>query len=250
MSPMNIAGFVISLERATARRPQVERILQLCPIPCRKLTAVDGAALSQSDLDAVYRPQLLRPHYILRLSRGEIGCFLSHRRAWQQIVDEGLAGAFIIEDDMEITPSFQATWDFALKVMQPGDYIKFPVRKIGGGSQRIFTDGIFTLVLPTVGPLDTRAQLVTREAAKRLLQATSQFDRPVDTTLQMTWVTGVPISVVLPPVLREISATIGGSTLSSRRKTFRDRLVREVWRPIYRLRIAALSRRHSKRIAG
>ena len=39
---MNIAGFVITLERAVERRPQRDWILANAPFECEPLNAVDG----------------------------------------------------------------------------------------------------------------------------------------------------------------------------------------------------------------
>src|SRR5438034_3575043 len=41
------------------------------------------------------------------ISGGEIGCFLSRRRAWQQLLDDGLSAALIVEDDIELEPGFE-----------------------------------------------------------------------------------------------------------------------------------------------
>lgn len=67
------------------------------------------------------------------------------------------------------------------------------------------------------------AQLVSRDAAIRLLEATSVFDRPVDTTVQMSWFTRVsPLSVLLAAcvkfplssaAVRSESQDIGGAAL-------------------------------------
>jgi GR25 family glycosyltransferase involved in LPS biosynthesis len=242
---MSVAGFVISLERAAARRPQVERILQMCPIPCQRLAAVDGAALSDAELQAVYSPQLFRPHNPFPRSIGNIGCFLSHRRAWQRLLNDGLSAALILEDDVELDPGFKASLDFALKVFRPGDYVQFQVRDIGEGHPCLVSDGYHALVSPVVAPLRTSAQLVTREAAERLLDTSQRIDRPVDAFLQMTWVTGVPIRIVVPSGIHEVSAAVGGSIISSEPRTIRDRFWRGILRPVYRMRIALMSRRHS-----
>jgi len=44
------------------------------------------------------------------LTRGQIGCYESHVRVWQQIVDERLSSALVLEDDADIQYS-QSTVD-------------------------------------------------------------------------------------------------------------------------------------------
>jgi GR25 family glycosyltransferase involved in LPS biosynthesis len=38
------------------------------------------------------------------MTRGQIGCFMSHRKAWQHVVDHKLPFALIIEDDCDLLP--------------------------------------------------------------------------------------------------------------------------------------------------
>ena len=38
------------------------------------------------------------------MTRGQIGCFMSHRKAWQHVVDRKLPFALIIEDDCDLSP--------------------------------------------------------------------------------------------------------------------------------------------------
>jgi GR25 family glycosyltransferase involved in LPS biosynthesis len=50
------------------------------------------------------------------LSCGEIGCALSHRRVYQQIVDQRLAAAFVLEDDAVIDPQFRHFYDHSAEI--------------------------------------------------------------------------------------------------------------------------------------
>ena len=95
MSERKVEAFVIHLARATQRRAQVERIVAACPLKTRVLDAVDGRAMSEDERAAVYRADLHEPRYPFRIGPGEIGCFLSHRNAWQTMLDEGLDASLI-----------------------------------------------------------------------------------------------------------------------------------------------------------
>ncbi|TWT86345.1 glycosyltransferase family 25 protein [Neorhodopirellula pilleata] len=242
-----ITGFVITLRRASARKAQVDRIVANCPVDCQIVDAVDGRELSQAEFENVYCPNLHRPRYPFELNRGEVGCFLSHRRLWQRMIDQNLPQALIIEDDVDFEPTmFSASLAFAREHAIDGDYVQFQVRPLKGTAHLIATDGNVRMVCPEITPLRTSAQLVTLGAAARLLQATARFDRPVDAFLQMQWLTGVRMTAVDPSNVQEISQQIGGSTIGSRRRTdLFQKLRHEVVRPIYRYQIAALSRRHA-----
>ena len=241
---MNIPAFLITLERATERRPHASWICLNVPLPCVALSAVDGTLMTPAAIDAVYQRQIFSPRYPHTLRRGEIGCFLSHRKAWQAIVDQNLDAALILEDDVTFDP--QQLGDairFVAENMVSGDYIQFQVRDIDCLHPVIVGDEKHSLIQPCPTPLRTTAQIVTAAAAKRLLELTARIDRPVDAFLQLSWVTGVPMKVVQPCVVREISRQIGGSTLGGNGRPWHERLKREILRPIYRARIRFLARK-------
>jgi GR25 family glycosyltransferase involved in LPS biosynthesis len=89
------------------------------------------------------------------------------------------------------------------------------------------------------------AQLVSREAAIRLLKASERVDRPVDVLLQMAWATAVVPKSVVPSGIREISSCLGGSTLTQDR-TWLSKCRHEILRPIYRTRIARYAKSASR----
>lgn len=64
---------------------------------------VNGEELDSEDLkkQGWYRP----PTKFAKLTRGELGCFLSHRAVWQRIVQLNLPYALIIEDDCTLNPT-------------------------------------------------------------------------------------------------------------------------------------------------
>lgn len=97
------------------------------------------------------------------------------------------------------------------------------------------------IIEPVPVGLGMQAQLVGSKAAQRLLSITEIFDRPVDTTAQMNWVTGLKPLTVLPSGVREISRQLGGSSIQKSR-SLPDKLKREIMRPLYRWKIKSRSR--------
>lgn len=241
---MQIEAFIITLRRAVERRGQVERLRAACPVACHVVEAVDGNTLSEGERGKVYRRQLHKPRYPFPLNPREIGCFLSHRNAWRRILDDRLDAALILEDDVELEPGFWDAFSFACASIRPGGYLQFQVRPIE--KPRSTIHGRFHLYTPAVTPLRASAQLVSRGAAERLVAFTREFDRPVDTLLQMKWLTDVVPAVVVPSCVREVSQALGGSTIQSGASSMRQVLWRELARPVYRASIARLSRKFSK----
>lgn len=243
----NIQAFVIHLTRAEARRAQVDRIVAVCPVPATVIEAVDGRALPAEEIDAVYsRKSLHAPRYPFPLSDGEIGCFLSHRKVWQAIVDSGLEAGLIIEDDVEIDAiAFSRAVALAREHIGALGYIQFQTRPVKGQFTELIRDDDVSIVRPLVGQLRTSAQIVSAAHARMLLDLTGQFDRPVDSFLQMSWVTGSPLCCAVPPGISDRTQQSGGSTISQK-KTLTDKISREIKRSIYRFQIRACSARFAK----
>ncbi|WP_207770978.1 glycosyltransferase family 25 protein [Kumtagia ephedrae] len=235
-------AFIIHLRRAHDRQPQVQRLAAGLPVPVEVMDAVDALDLSDADIDRVYRRHLHRPRYPFALSRSEIACFLSHREAWRSIVDQGLDAGLVLEDDVALEPGFPAAFAAARACLRPGDLIRFPVQEGRERGPEVFAADGLRIIRPNPVGLRMAAQLIGRDAAGRLLAATERFDRPVDTTAQMSWVTGLSPLSVEPSGVREISATLGGSTIQRKKRPLLDKLAREILRPLYRMKVAARSR--------
>ncbi|YBV97437.1 glycosyltransferase family 25 protein [Phyllobacteriaceae bacterium JZ32] len=236
MPSETIKAFIIHLERAKDRRTQVKKLAAKLPVATEIIDAVDGRTLDNAVIEQVYRRHLHKPHYPFELSTSEIACFLSHRKAWQAIVDQDLIAGLVIEDDVALNKDFPAAWAAAKAYITADRFIRLPFRPERERGQERFRSGKARIIQPMPVGLGMVAQLVGCDAAKRLLSATEQFDRPVDTTVQMTWVTGVIPLSVHPGGVQEVSVRLGGSTIQQKR-SIANRLVREVLRPLYRMRV-------------
>lgn len=240
----DIEAFIIHLARAEARRPQVDRIRSACPVTVRILDAVDGRALSPAQVDQVYcRTGLHTPRYPFELTIGEIGCFLSHRKAWQAIVTSGFEAGLVFEDDVEVDPeAFRAALELARTHVSRHGIIQFQVREITDQAPVIASADAVRLTRPVLVPLRASCTLYSRQAAQQLLDRTTRFDRPVDTFMQMHWLTGLRPLIAVPSGVGDNSREIGGTTIQAKNLPWLKRLRREVLRPLYRARIRALSR--------
>jgi len=235
---MTVKAFVIHLERAAARRPQVDLLTRVIPITTDVLPAVDGNNVSPAEAARVFRQGMHRPQYPFQLSRNEIACFLSHRVAWRRILETGIDAALIVEDDAAIAADdFANVLATATAGLQPHEVVRFPHRDRHETGPVVRSRGDVHLIEPRLPGFGTVMQLVGREAARRLLDASSAFDRPVDIFVQMQWLHGARILSARPIVVREICAELGGSVIHAPRTGFVQRVVREVQRPLSRLAV-------------
>jgi len=238
---MSVEALIIHLTRAEKRRAHVDHLLASLPLDASIVDAVDGRALCDTDVASFYSPRLHRPIYPFALSRNEVACFLSHRKAWQTILDRNLEAALIMEDDAAPTASFASSLALGLSHIGTAGFIRFPFRE-GRERGRVIAevDGV-SLIEPVCVGLGMVAQLVSRTTAIQLLRATERIDRPVDTLLQMPWVTGVVPRSVVPGAISEISPALGGTTLPKNLGLL-AKLKREGLRPVYRMKISIRSR--------
>lgn len=241
---MRCEAFIIHLARAERRRQVVEMAQAAVGMPCSIVDAVDGQRLSEAELAETYVSQgLFEPRYPFSLGRGEIACFLSHRRVWAEIVARGLDYAVVLEDDVLVEPAALArAVSFVQQIETTGDYISLQTRPLPKGKVVAASDAS-RIIKVAPPPFRTSGQIVTRGAAERLLKVTSRFDRPVDVLLQMTWLTGVEVLCVDPSGISDWPEDTGGSLAQTKGKrgivaSFR----REVERTLYRQKIAALAR--------
>jgi GR25 family glycosyltransferase involved in LPS biosynthesis len=92
--------FVVNLDRRADRMAMTATILKRIGLAFERVSAFDAQSndirpyveWNRAFIYSEFRPPL----------RGAVGCFLSHRAIWQQIVDRGISQALVIEDDIRL----------------------------------------------------------------------------------------------------------------------------------------------------
>ncbi|PWW02076.1 GR25 family glycosyltransferase involved in LPS biosynthesis [Hoeflea marina] len=238
--------YIIHLERARQRRANVDRLARTLPGRVKVIEAVDASQLTDDEAGRHHCNARHLPRYPFRMRRTEVACFLSHRLAWSQIARADGSFAMVLEDDCAIDPAvFERALALATSVASEDDFIRFPTSLRETPLHVLKRDGEFSVFQPRHCGLGMRAQLVGRSAARLLLDATETFDRPVDTTLQMTWACLRGISTAWPSGVSDISNELGGSTIGFD-KTLAEQVHHELARPPYRLAINLLGSWHAR----
>ncbi|KAM6182740.1 inactive glycosyltransferase 25 family member 3 isoform 3-T3 [Erethizon dorsatum] len=102
--------FVISLARRPGRRQRMLSSLWEMEISGRVVDAVDGRMLNSSILRSLgvdLLPGYQDPYSGRTLTKGEVGCFLSHYSIWEEVVARGLAQVLVFEDDVRFERNFR-----------------------------------------------------------------------------------------------------------------------------------------------
>lgn len=90
--------YVVSLKNSD-RRETFSQLAEKYGLNFSFFDAVDGRKLPESCIDEINQGVLQAGLYQRKLAKGEIGCTLSHKAIYQQIVDNG-GWAIILEDDI------------------------------------------------------------------------------------------------------------------------------------------------------
>jgi glycosyl transferase family 25 len=220
----NLPIFVINLDGSTERLAKVESELSKHKLSFERISAVDGRLMSQAQLHEHYCKQKNISDYYKVLTAGEVGCYLSHRKAWQHIIERNLPSAIILEDDFLFEHPLDDVLLFA-KAQQNFDYIKLSDHPGRKRKTRILqTIGNSHLVSFDKVPARTCAQLVSYQGAEKLLKASESFGRPVDIDLQYWWEKDIQIQGIkpfpfapAPDVASDITAVQSRSSLKKHR---------------------------------
>lgn len=207
--------FVISLTSDNDRRSQIIRQLTDAGLNFSFIDAVDGRrGLAPEWEDLIDRPGTLSK-YGYGMSDGEYACALSHLVVYRKILDEGLPGAVVLEDDALLTPQFT---EFYRKAAYLGCDLtqlfaysvrvwRWPGRKIGVGDARSYR--------LAENPFSTTAYCLSRKAADHLLssntQVRSRADWPAD-------ITKIGSRVSIPSLVRHPLPSVSQSQIAAGRK--------------------------------
>lgn len=232
---------ILHLARASARRANVDKLLAHPLLDGAVFDAVDAREMPQPERDAHLTPTAFAPPYPFPLKAGEIGCFLSHKGMWDQIIAQG-GPVLILEDDVILGPGFADALSLAQNHIEAFPFIQLQTRPSSGPV--LHQSGAAALRQPDITQLRTTAQLVAPAAARQLLERCATFDRPIDTFLQSHWHTGLKIAAISPSGISEDGDAMGGSTIqSSARRSALQSLQREWRRFTYRRAVQKAARR-------
>jgi len=208
--------FLINLDRSADRLARCSQSLSELGLEWERVPAVDG---SQLDPDWLSR---LNPHpaphgeWFRRLTAGELGCFLSHLRCWQLIVERDLDCALILEDDFAPEPILSAS-NLALLGKNPENWDLVKLSRLGKYAKPCLrlSDEI-ELCHWGQGPVDGTAYLVSRRGAAKLVVQREHIYRPVDFDFKHWWERDLELLAAQPDFFRQRSHEEAASIIGGR----------------------------------
>lgn len=222
---------VINLPQSSDRLASL--LERLKPYPCLEteiIEAIDGRKLSQHQLDHLFNRETFRHHHRRYPRPGEIGCTLSHQKAYSCIEAHG-CNSIILEDDV------YPTGDIASDISDIDQWLSEGIPRIvmlGCAclyrKPRQYTSlSIFTkrLITPHRYLFGSYAYALNPEAATRM-----RNDRPsitADEFIPSCRKSGIELKAVLPPLFMpatedQAPSTVGPSGGDAPCYSFADRL--------------------------
>jgi len=233
--------YVINLERSIDRWQYIHKHLSDLGIVHQRIDAIDAQLnnLDKSGYDAVRN----KNEYFTPLKGAEIACYLSHIKALKQFLnDPSVSYALILEDDVELLETTDSLVAFChwLGSNEGGVLKLYSKRKIFGTTLGYISNT--GIIKPWRIPLGFQAQLWNRLAAEEFINKNVSFYQPIDVDLQLSWRNSFLVFVVGKNRVREVSAQLGGSTISLKHNVLNwTKLGLEIARPWFRCKLLVKS---------
>lgn len=239
--------YVINLDHASERWSWMKSQLEKTNLPFERISGVLGSEIPENILSSH------RSGYSTPLLPNEVGCLLSHMRAWSRIAEGQDDVSIILEDDVHISPKFAELIEgmdfdlespFILKIESTRMYYR--VKKSPISSSSIYK--AHSLLDKNFG---TAAYIINKAAASKLLKVGDVSAVPVDWIVscpQVTETLGIGLFQTMPSPCVQDRYTVMkpqgfGSEIGDRATEIGTRMpwmniVRPIYRALYSLSLS------------
>lgn len=161
--------YIVNLKKDTERREYITDLLaDKVFLDKEFLDAVYGKELSAEELDTVFDKDLAYKRYGRKLNPGEIGCTLSHFKAYRKLIDSNDDRVLLLEDDITILHDFSSIDAIADSLPEDEPYVLFLSGDYWYKNMNPFNDSLsIANVYDAVG---TYAYVINRKGAELILK--------------------------------------------------------------------------------
>jgi len=200
--------YLINLDKSKDRLDSCFDRLNKQNVTFQRISAVLGDGLTEQQKSRNYSQKLNEEKYHYQLTNGEIGCYLSHRKAWEKIANSDDPYAVVLEDDIKLIGDFNLAitamnnLPFDWQIIKLSSY-KVRKRKV---AFCVNADNGFKLAVHKKPMTGCAATAITSGAAIKLLEHSEVFGRPVDVDIQHFWEKNIYVHSLLPyPISQDMS---------------------------------------------
>lgn len=184
----SIKVFVVNLKKDIEKKDHMLKLCKKFSLDCHFIDAVDGKLLSEEEISKNYDNEKAIKYSRREMSRGEIGCLLSHKHIYQKMINENIEQALILEDDIEFCNDirnvlysidlFPKNWEVIL--LGHHSYAARDTETQASIWWRQHISTKFNLIRPSEIGKGTYGYLINNRGAKKLLGTLDQYHKPID----------------------------------------------------------------------
>lgn len=198
---------VISIKGQDDRRSYISKTLNNLGLNWEFIDAVIGKNLKHYPAEYDVKKRL--KHFGFHISNGLLGCFLSHRKAWQKCIELNQI-CIILEDDAKLMPHFTQAIDIAIQIQDHWDLFRLNAvyekdhLKIGAIDH-------YQIIENLKDPSSAAGFIVKPSAARKLLMHSEHFYIPNDDFIESRHIHGLRILALKPDpvsIAHELPSTI------------------------------------------
>jgi len=184
----DIPIFIINLKQDSKKKKQMQIQLDNLDLKAEFFEAVNGNSLTQEEIDRVYQKNVAIREFKRELSRGEIGCALSHLSIYKKMIEQNIEKAVILEDDAVLCKDFPEILQHLEQLPEDAECLLFGydaeiAKEIFlytsfWGSKKYY--GKYRLKKFVKVAFGTYGYMITRQGAEKLLKKIKIIDKPID----------------------------------------------------------------------
>lgn len=214
--------FIINMDSSQQRWHSMEQQLARLQLTGTRVSAVVGKNLSDAEVDNLYDDARNIAQHHRPLSTGEIGCYASHRKIWQMMIEQNIPYAVILEDDVKIEANFNSVLESLPKLTQ-WDLIKLSDNRANTPANSKQLTSELRVVSYNRVPNCANGYVLSLAGVKKLLGLNKVF-RPVDIDMQFHSALNLTLVGIMPYAVSEVcfDSDIAGQNAGrhSNRSTF------------------------------
>jgi glycosyl transferase family 25 len=232
---MNLNDFmilVINLDRAPLRLQKITEQLNRLDLRWERLDAVDGRSLSLNDPALLDLQEFGRRHGKMPL-QGELGCYVSHVRAFERFQSSPFKYCLILEDDVDLKCDLPAALQALADHSADWDLVKLSGVHRGTPVTTTELNGNCRLVAMLSKCTGASAYVINRIAVQNMTSRLLPMRLPFDHEYDRGWYWGLKVRSLLPYVAlhdQQVVSTINFPTDRNMRFRWFRRLPAFVWR--------------------
>ncbi len=208
--------FVISLVRSNDRRQLIEGNLVRLGLTFEIFNGIDAGLGEHVGLSRYSEAATLHDFH-RPLAEGEVGCFASHYRLWQQCIKAG-EPFVILEDDTVVDDGFVQALEAVPGLLPDFPLVRLGITAEGAGTAHLRDLALgYELVSLAPGTYGTQCYVLSSVAAKALVEHAAVWTLPVDIYIDRPQKHGIGCYGLRPYFVRHADQTAYPSLIGDER---------------------------------